>query len=102
MLLLDQRKKLHRLSALYLESFAHRCDSCGGGEFLAGHQETEEEAEEEGEEEDDDAKSGGETSASGAAKDEPTNSDRGGATSKTSTGNKTLSLFKVIIKLFKR
>ncbi|XP_071485807.1 adenylate cyclase type 10-like [Diadema antillarum] len=37
MLLMDQRKKLHRLSALYLESFAHRCDSCGGGDFLPGH-----------------------------------------------------------------
>ncbi|XP_063957938.1 adenylate cyclase type 10-like [Lytechinus pictus] len=88
MLLLDQRKKLHRLSALFLESFAHRCDSCGGGEFLAGHQETEEETEQE-EGEGDDNKSGKESSINGVPKDEPTGGDKGGATSKISTENET-------------
>ena len=32
----DQRRRLHRTAALYLESQAHKCDSCGGGEFLPG------------------------------------------------------------------
>lgn len=38
MFLIDQRRRLHRSAALFLESQAHKCDACGGGEFLPGHE----------------------------------------------------------------
>ncbi|XP_071790978.1 adenylate cyclase type 10-like isoform X1 [Asterias amurensis] len=39
----EQRRKLHRQAAEYLESQAHKCTPCGGGDFLPGsHQYLEE------------------------------------------------------------
>ena len=35
--LIDQRRRLHRTAALFLESQAHKCDACGGGEFTPGN-----------------------------------------------------------------
>ncbi|XP_038075913.1 adenylate cyclase type 10-like [Patiria miniata] len=41
--LAEQRRKLHRQAAEFLESQAHKCVACGGGDFLpGGHQLTEE------------------------------------------------------------
>ncbi|XP_070579239.1 adenylate cyclase type 10-like [Ptychodera flava] len=34
----DQRRKLHEQAALFLESQAHKCKSCGGGEFIHHYQ----------------------------------------------------------------
>ena len=33
----DQKRALHERAAMFLESQAHKCRSCGGGGFVAGH-----------------------------------------------------------------
>ena len=33
----DQKKDLHERAAMFLESQAHKCKSCGGGGFIQGH-----------------------------------------------------------------
>ena len=38
----DQRKELHKKAAMFLESQAHKCKSCGGGGFVASQGETQE------------------------------------------------------------
>ncbi|XP_033119981.1 adenylate cyclase type 10-like [Anneissia japonica] len=35
--LINQRRTLHEESAIYLESQAHKCKHCGGGDFIPGH-----------------------------------------------------------------
>ncbi|XP_071962575.1 adenylate cyclase type 10-like [Antedon mediterranea] len=35
--LINQRKTLHEQSAVFLESQAHKCKHCGGGDFIPGH-----------------------------------------------------------------
>ncbi|XP_071834307.1 adenylate cyclase type 10-like isoform X1 [Apostichopus japonicus] len=39
LLLADQKRKLHRRSAEYLEDHAHKCVACGGGQFIPSHTE---------------------------------------------------------------
>ena len=38
----DQRKELHEKAAMFLESQAHKCKSCGGGGFVASQGDTQE------------------------------------------------------------
>ena len=81
---------------MYLETVAHRCDSCGGGEFLPGHAEQDVDMEDEQETEkedkgDDENKAGtsSQTSASNRQDADAGNSkDNIETSSKTSTGKR--------------